>query len=209
MRAIWIIIPGQAFDKGKTRLAPVLDAQARRRFSRDCLIHVVGTARRVVRAQQIIVVSRAAEVLGLARRLGVRALREAGRGLNSAVTEASNFAARQGACATLVLHADLPGIRVQDVSVLVLKLARHAGVVLAPDTLREGSNALGMRPAGRIRYAFGPGSFARHCSQARQARAGLRIVALPGLAQDIDTPENYQEFLKNQRVIRERSFGKN
>ena len=191
MRAIWIIVPGQGFDKGKTRLAPVLDAQARRRFSRDCLIHVVRTARRAVPAGRIVVVSRAAEVLGLARRLGVRALRESGRGLNNAVSQASAFAARHGAAGTLVLHADLPGLKVQEVAGLVMRIARHAGVVLAPDALREGSNALGVRPTGRIRYCFGPGSFGKHRAQ---ARARLRIITSPGLAQDVDTPENYRQF---------------
>ena len=203
MRPIWIIIPGQGFDKGKTRLAPVLDAQARRSFSRDCLIHVVRTARQVVPAGWIVVVSRAAEVLGLARRLGVCALRESGRGLNRAVTEASDFALRQGAAGTLVLHADLPAIRAQEVAGMLKMLARHPGVVLAPDALREGSNALGMRPAGKIAYGFGPGSFAAHCSQARRARARLRIIELPGLAHDIDTPENFQAFVSLTKLSKE------
>jgi len=194
MRAIWIIIPGQAFDKGKTRLAPVLDAQARRRFSRDSLVHVVRTARRVVPPRRIVVVSRAAEVLGLARRLGVRALRESGRGLNRAVTEASAFATQNGAAGTLVLHADLPALTVREAAGLVMKIARHAGVVLAPDELREGSNALGMRPAGKIRYRFGPGSFGKHRALTRQAHAQLRLVLSPGLARDVDTPENYRQF---------------
>ena len=194
MRPIWIIIPGQAFGKGKTRLAPVLDAQSRRRFSRDSLVHVVRTARRVVHAQHIIVVSRAAEVLGLAKHLGVRALRESGRGLNSAVTQASAFAARRGAAGTLVLHADLPNLCEDEVGGMVMSIAKHVGVVLAPDQLREGSNALGMRPAGKIHYCFGPGSFARHRSQARQERTRLQVVISPGLAQDVDTPENYRQF---------------
>lgn len=194
MNALWIIIPAQAFDKGKTRLAPLLDAQARRRFSRDSLIHVVRTARRVVPARRIVVVSRAGEVLGLARRLGARALQESGRGLNRAVTEASDFVVRKGATGTLVLHADLPGLKVQEVADLVRGIARHAGVVLAPNQLREGSNALGVRRAGKIRYCFGPGSFAQHRSQARLARLHLRVVSSPGLAQDVDTPENYRQF---------------
>ena len=195
MRSIWVIIPGQAFDKGKTRLAPVLDAQSRRRFSRDSMAHVVRTARRVVHARHIIVVSRASEVLGLARHLGVRALRETGRGLNRAVTQASVFAARRGAAGTLVLHADLPDLGVQDVAGLVMRLDKHLGVVLAQDQLRVGSNALGMRPAGKIRYCFGPGSFDLHRSQARQARVQLRVVHSPGLAQDVDTPENFRQFV--------------
>ena len=194
MRSIWIIIPAQSFDRGKTRLAPVLDASARRRFSRDCLVHLVRTARRVVSARRIVVVSRAAQVLGLARRLGVRALHESSRGLNAAATDAEAFATIRGAQATLVLHADLPGLGANDVRALMAKLARHDGVVLAPDELRDGSNALGLRPPGAIPFCFGPGSFNKHRSQARHERLSIRIVDSPGLARDIDTPENYRVF---------------
>ncbi|MSQ50836.1 MAG: 2-phospho-L-lactate guanylyltransferase [Betaproteobacteria bacterium] len=200
MRPLWIIIPGQAFNKGKTRLTPVLDATERHRFSRECLIHVVRTARRVILAHRIVVVSRGAEVLGLARRLGVRALLESGRGLNNAVADASAFAAMRGAAATLVLHADLPRIEIHDVIALRAKLVRHEGVVLAPDQLLDGSNALGLRPPGAIRYRFGQGSFNRHRSLARGARLRIRIVSSPGLALDIDTPENYQMYSNSYKV---------
>ncbi|MFM9970552.1 MAG: 2-phospho-L-lactate guanylyltransferase [Burkholderiales bacterium] len=199
MRPLWIIIPAQSFDRSKTRLAPLLDQSARRQFSRDCLIHVVRTARMAVLATRIVVVSRAAEALGLARRLGVQALRERGRGLNQAVTDASAFAQQRGAAATLVLHADLPDIAIRDILALRAKLSQHKGVVLAPDSLREGSNALGLRPPGAIRYHFGKNSFGKHSSNARGARRCLLIVDSPGLAGDIDTPENYLQFLNGKR----------
>ena len=188
MQPIWIIIPGQAFDKGKTRLSPLLDAPAREQFSRQCLRHVVRTARHVVSARRIIVVSRSANVLGMAKHMGVVALRERGGGLNNAVTQASAYAIRRGAAGTLVLHADLPLIGAREISGLVTMLARHLGVVLAPDAAHQGSNALGVRPAGSIRYCFGPGSFAKHRSQAHTASLQLRLVDSPGLAHDVDTP---------------------
>jgi 2-phospho-L-lactate guanylyltransferase len=194
MHPIWIIIPAQSFDKSKTRLAPVLDLPARARFSRACLAHVVRTARGLVSARRIVVVSRAAEVLGLAQRLGVHALQESGGGLNKAVTEASAFARRRGAMATLVLHADLPGIRTKDVRMLLSAITRHKGVVLAPDEAREGSNALGLRPPGAIPYRFGLDSFHRHCAEARSARRFVHIINEMGLARDIDTPENFRVF---------------
>lgn len=198
MRSVWIIVPGQGFDRGKTRLAPVLDVGERRQFSRDCLRHVVRVARQVVPAGRIVVVSGAAEVLGLAQRLGVRALKETQSGLNAAATQASVFAASRGADAVLVLHGDLPGITVQEVSRLVAALSRNNGVVLAPDEAREGSNALGMRPPGAIPYRFGSGSFNRHRAAARSARRIVRIVNALGLARDIDTPENFRAFSKGR-----------
>lgn len=194
MRSTWVVIPGQAFDRGKTRLAAVLSAAERRQFSRACLSHVVRTARRVVPPRRIVVVSRAAEVLGLARRLGVMAQRESGGGLNKAVAQGSRYAAARGASAVIALHGDLPAVSVQDVRMMVAVLDRNPGVVLAPDEAGEGSNALGMRPPGKIAYRFGAGSFGRHRAEARRRRARLRIVRSPGLARDVDTPENYRQF---------------
>jgi len=194
--SLWAVIPGQSFDRSKTRLSPVLGPAERKRFSRACLIHVVRTARRAFPARQIVVVSAAAEVLGLAKRLGVVALREAGAGLNKAVAQASRYAEGLGAKGVVAIHGDLPGLKLQELKALRGKLVRHQGVVLAPDEDCEGSNALGMRPAGKIRYRFGAGSFKSHCSETRRARARLKIIRSPGLERDIDTPENYGRFLK-------------
>jgi len=209
-RTIWIVVPGQAFDRGKTRLSPVLDAAARRAFSRDCFAHVVRTARGVAGPGRVLVVSRAAEVLGLARRQGVQALRETGRGLNTAVTQATRFAAQHGAGGVLVVHGDLPGVTMSELARLAFALAKYPGVVIAPDeglagdgpreregiaaSREAGTNALGVCPAGRIRFRFGAGSFEKHRSEARQARLRLQILRSPGLAQDVDTPDNYRRF---------------
>lgn len=192
--SLWVIIPGQSFDRSKTRLSPVLGPAERKRFSRACLIHVVQTARRIFPARQIVVVSAAAEVLGLAKRLGVIALRETGAGLNKAVSQASRYAQGRGAKGVIAIHGDLPGLKLEELKALRGNLMRHQGVVLAPDEACEGSNALAMRPAGKIRYRFGPGSFKKHCAETRRARARLKIIRLPGLARDIDTPENYGQF---------------
>jgi 2-phospho-L-lactate guanylyltransferase len=71
-------------------------------------------------------------------------------------------------------------------------------VVVAPDHRRQGTNALLVCPAGLIEYAFGPGSFQKHCERARQVGARLEIIELPSLALDVDVPEDLdlvsQEF---------------
>jgi 2-phospho-L-lactate guanylyltransferase (CobY/MobA/RfbA family) len=46
-----------------------------------------------------------------------------------------------------------------------------------------------------IPYAYGPGSFQRHCNSARAAGARLEIYRIPSLALDLDLPEDL-ELLK-------------
>jgi 2-phospho-L-lactate guanylyltransferase (CobY/MobA/RfbA family) len=41
-----------------------------------------------------------------------------------------------------------------------------------------------------IEYRFGEGSFALHCAQAQAAGARLVVHSAPGLALDIDLPED-------------------
>ena len=193
-RRLWIIIPSQAPERGKTRLAAILGAAERRAFSRACLRHVVKIARHVAGARRTLVVSRAGEVLGLARRLGVRALTEKRPGLNAAVRQAMEFAKCKGAAGIVVLHAYLPQLSMKDVACVMGAIARQRGVALGPDRELTGTNALGLRFPGRFRFQFGPGSFDKHCSEARQLRARLRVVQRPGLAADVDTPGDYIGF---------------
>ncbi len=68
--------------------------------------------------------------------------------------------------------------------------------VIAPDRRREGTNALLLRPPGALAYHFGPDSFARHCQEARQRGLRLEVCERPGLALDIDLPEDL-EYLRD------------
>jgi 2-phospho-L-lactate guanylyltransferase len=198
----WIIIPAQAFDRGKTRLASALGPAERRAFSRASLRHVTSMARQVAGARRTLVVSRSGEVMGLARRLGVLATPEREPGLNGALRGAVWFARRRGATGIVVLHADLPEIESSELRGLLRSLARHRGVVIAPDRDREGTNALGLRPPGKFTYRFGAGSFDKHRAEARRRRRRVRVIESPGLARDVDTPEQYRHYAESAPALR-------
>ncbi len=199
---LWIVVPAQAFDRGKSRLASVLDAPGRRKFSRECFRRVVGLARHLAGPTHTLVVSRAAEVLGLARRLGVRTVREGRPGLNSAVLQAAGFAKPRGARGMVVLHSDLPLLNASDVRSVFRAMTRHRGAVLAPDRDHEGTNALGLRPLRKFRFQFGPDSFDKHRSEARRWRIQARVLENAGIAQDIDTPEQYRRYAASAPALR-------
>jgi len=199
----WIIIPSRAPGRGKSRLAPLLDQDQRRAASRAWLRHVVALARQAAGAQRTVVVSRSGEVLGLARRMGVRPLRERGgaqgAGLNPAVHQATQFAQQRGARAIAVLHADLPELHVADIGCLLRSLVQP-GIALAPDRDLQGTNALALRPAPRsnfdFKFRFGVSSFDRHRAEARRHRIRVRVIVRPGLARDVDTPAHYEALAR-------------
>ncbi len=47
-------------------------------------------------------------------------------------------------------------------------------------------------PPGLIKYDYGPGSFERHCKQAKNAGARLEVCERGSVALDIDLPEDLE-----------------
>jgi 2-phospho-L-lactate/phosphoenolpyruvate guanylyltransferase len=192
----WIVIPSASFARSKSRLAPILAPAERQAFSRDCLRHVLRAARRAAGARRTLVVSRSAEALGLARRSGGIALIERRANLNGSLHQAAEFARRRGARGVLVVHSDLPGLNARELARVMAPLRRRRGVALAPDRENSGTNALAIRIGERFSFRFGPRSFAMHLSEARRRRLHAWIVAAAGLAEDIDTPQDYRRLAK-------------
>ncbi len=71
-----------------------------------------------------------------------------------------------------------------------------ASVAIAPDRLGTGTNGLALAPPGVIGFRFGTGSFAAHRAEAQAAGVEPAIVARPGLAFDLDTPEDLARWLE-------------
>ncbi|MCS6843563.1 MAG: TIGR03618 family F420-dependent PPOX class oxidoreductase [Caldilineales bacterium] len=123
--------------------------------------------------------------------------------LNAALEQATAFAAARGASAVLILPADLPLLTLADVERLWRAsqlLYAPAAVVVAPDGQEQGTNALLVRPPGALRYAFGPGSFQRHCAQARERGLACHIVRSPRLGLDVDLPADLAQWLAIERA---------
>ena len=72
-------------------------------------------------------------------------------------------------------------------------------ITLIPSRDWTGTNGVVFIPPTRIAMEYGEGSFRRHLSKA--SAAGLRsdVMDLPGVAFDIDTPDDLQAFLEAPR----------
>ena len=64
------------------------------------------------------------------------------------------------------------------------------GVTIVPDRHGTGTNALVLAPPAVMEPSFGPGSCARHAALARAAGVRVRVVEVPSLAFDVDTPDD-------------------
>lgn len=182
---VWAVLPVKPAEEGKSRLAGVLPPPRRIRLNRKLFRHTLGAVCSVFAPERVIIVSRDAALLGIAAAAGAQALTEHGCELNDALTQALQLPAPEDSL--LAISTDLPTLGPDDLQAM---LAAPGQVVLAPDRAGRGTNALLMRPAGCIPFSFGEDSLARH-QQAAEARGlEVSIISRPGLAFDLDLPED-------------------
>lgn len=189
--SLWAIVPVKPLRRGKSRLAGVLSEEERTFLNFSMLSHTLKILSEVPEIEQTLVISRDPSALALAREYNARTVHESGAPhLNAALRRATVVAKIYATSGVLILPADLPLLNVSDVQVLLDRVKKPPVVVITPDRHRDGTNALLVSPAGFIDYAFGPGSFQRHCERAQQAGARLEVAELPSLGLDLDLPED-------------------
>ncbi len=182
------MIPHRGLEASKTRLAPVLGAEEREALAARLLARVLEMARLV--ADDVVVITPSTSLAGIVTEAGARLEVQRGMGLNEGLDEARQDAIAAGVETLLVLHGDLPNLRADEIRQLLTACPAPRGVAVAPDRRETGTNGLCLRPPGGIGFAFGVGSFARHLSEADAAGLPVAVVRAPGLAFDLDTPED-------------------
>lgn len=182
-----VLVPVKAFAQAKARLAVSIAPAKRAELARSMAEHVLAAARPL----PVAVVCDDAEVAQWARAHGAIVLPEPGRGLNGAVEAGVERISRAGASEVIVAHADLP------LAHGMAHLSGWDGVTLVPDRRSDGTNVICLpASAGPLfRFAYGPGSFARHCAEAKHLGFPLRVMREPDLAWDVDVPSDIPEGL--------------
>jgi 2-phospho-L-lactate guanylyltransferase len=183
---------------GKTRLSPVLGNEAREALLRGIANRVVAAAVDSDLIETVLVVSPDEETLAWATGMGPVVVAvpqpEDRLGLNGAIDAGREWALDRRASAVMSLFADLPLIVAADLRGLV---ARTEPLVLGPDRRGEGTNALLLRLGGRgseFTFAFGEGSLAKHLEEARRLGLKAAVHDVPGIAFDLDTPDDWSFF---------------
>jgi 2-phospho-L-lactate guanylyltransferase len=190
----WAIIPVKAFALGKSRLAPVLDDEPRAALNRTLFGAVLDATLGVFRPDRIVVATSDNTLPDLMRQQGIHVVEDSGSGLNAALGSACRYAIEYGAHAVAATAADLPLISVDDIATLMAGLDGEAHCVIAPDRHDKGTNALAMTPPDPDFFRFGPDSFHAHTEAAATRGMRLHVLRRPGLAHDLDTPDDYRAY---------------
>jgi 2-phospho-L-lactate guanylyltransferase len=198
------VIPVKPLTSALGRLGRILDAPERRALQAAMLEDVLGACREASALAAVLVVSSDPEAGEIARALGATVLSDhrPPQGMNAAVEIGLGGAEALGADAALVLTADLPLARGADLDTLRARLAGTTGVVLSPSLDGTGTNAMLLAPPRALRPELGIGSLARHLAQAERLGVGVEIVPRPGLALDVDTPEDLARLCEREGASR-------
>lgn len=193
----WAILPIKPFDLAKTRLAMALSPSERASLAERWYRHVLGAAQATREIDDVMVISRDARALAIAREMDAYTARErlpddGAPSLNAALTQATERALHvvRSLDAVLLLPADLPLLQSADLAAMVALAGRGAAVVIAPDGKGDGTNAMLVRPPAMFPYMYGVGSFARHTAAAWAAGARVEVYRSERLMLDIDVPRD-------------------
>lgn len=191
--AVWAVLPVKPLRGALRRLTPALEAPVRRELQIAMLTDVLVACAGAERLAGLLVVTSDPQAAELATRLaGARVVpdHDPPRSMNAAVARGLAAVAASGAGAALVLTADLPLARPDDLDAVVAAAPQGPAATIAPSADGTGTNALLLRPPLAFATQLGPDSLARHREAA--ARAGLALALCPrsGLALDIDTPRD-------------------
>jgi 2-phospho-L-lactate guanylyltransferase len=189
-------VPVKDLVNAKRRLLRVLGAEERMALARAMLSDVLR-AFQPTGIDVVWVVTRDGEVAAIARALGAEVLVEAdNRGHSTAVALAQARARQAGARLFATVPGDVPAVTAAELRTLIETGAGHPRrVVFAPSRSGLGTNGVALAPPDAMPLTFGEPSFENHLAAARERGFTPHVVTLPGLALDVDDPDDLQALV--------------
>jgi FO synthase len=204
---MWAIVPIKGLAAAKQRLAPMLGPAERQALFRAMIEDVLAALGQVPALDGVAVITADPEAAALAARHGARVLHEdAVRGHSAAVTAAAGALAAEGVASILTLPGDVPLVTADEIGRV---LAEHGGapaVTIVPSRDGQGSNCLACSPPAVLPFGFGEKSFPRHLAAAERHAIAPRVLRLPGLGLDIDTPVDLEALMERPGASRAQAY---
>lgn len=199
MRApgLWAVMPVKNVENAKQRLAPALSPDERQGLFRAMVEDVLATLAKAKGLAGILMVTRDPDAIRLAERYGARTLTEpANAGHTAASTLGAQTLAGEGAVGMIQIPGDLPMLTAADIEAVIDAHGPAPAITIAPSGDELGSNAVACSPPDLLPLRFGDNSFVPHVERAKALGVIPAIVKRPGLALDIDTPDDLRAFLE-------------
>jgi len=193
-----VLLPVKDFTDAKHRLAPRLNPGQRAGLARAMLADVLDALSAAAEPSRIIVYTASETVVRTVRPFGFQIVRETHVSGHSAAVNSMLPKLTAHSERILVIASDLPHLKPNEID---HALTVHCPTIaIIPSRDGAGTNGLVMTPPAAITADYGAGSFQRHRDAAIAAGWTPMTLEMPGVAFDIDTPEDLNFFLAAPRV---------
>lgn len=188
-----ILVPVKNLAHAKQRLASVMD-QATRTLLAQAMLHDVLLAIASWGKWPCTVVSSDLYACDLAAHFRIETIPDPENpGETGAIEMATRVCTERGCSFTLVLPADIPLLRPEELDEIV-KHAPARGSLLVPASDGRGTNAAYVSPPDLFPLQFGNDSFTPHLAAARATHLPCVVIELPGVAVDVDRPDDLYQL---------------
>jgi 2-phospho-L-lactate guanylyltransferase len=192
---LWAVVPIKELERAKERLAPLLPPERRRALMLAMFEDVLTALAATPGLAGLAVVTVDPAASRLATRYGARLIETGARdGHTGAVTAAAMLLAEEGRAGMLTLPGDIPLVVPAEIKSLVAAHRPAPAFTIAPSRDELGSNAVVCSPPNAVPLRFGEDSFFPHLRAAESRGICPTVLRLPGIALDVDTPEDLAAF---------------
>jgi len=200
---LWAVVPVKERVSAKERLAPILRPEARQALALAMLEDVLTAVTAARGIAGLLVVTVDADAGRLAASFGAR-LTEAGArdGHTGAVSAAARLLAAEGRAGMLTLPGDIPLVTPAEIACVLAAHPPAPSFTIVPSHDERGSNAIACSPPDVAPLRFGENSFYPHLQTAEVCGIRPNLLRLPGIALDIDNPEDVVSFMRTPSLTR-------
>jgi 2-phospho-L-lactate guanylyltransferase len=196
MNDIWAALPVKEFTGAKQRLSSLLTPTQREALAEtmleDVLSALAGTS-----LAGIIVNTLDPRASALAQRYGARVITDEARsGHTGAVAAIAHLLTREGRTGMLAIPGDIPRVTAAEIDAVIAARTPAPSFTISPAHDEQGSNAVLCCPPEVMPLRFGDNSYFPHLDAARGRGLVPTIIPQPGVALDIDHPEDLRTFLR-------------
>jgi 2-phospho-L-lactate guanylyltransferase len=208
-----ILVPVKNLVDAKQRLSSILSPEERFALARAMCEDVLQTLARWQSRPGVAVVTSDSFARDLATRFKFEIVTDYNSGETSAIDMATAFCRERGEESTMVVPADIPLIDSSELQKIV-DSAPSGGAVLVPDAAGRGTNAAWRSPSDLFPLRFGNDSFLPHLAAAKATGLPCVVLELPGIARDVDRPEDLRELAaasgdrRSQKLVRSWNFSR-
>ena len=204
---LWAVVPVKERDRAKERLAPLLAPEMRQSLALAMLRDVLAALANAEGLAGLMVVTIDPAAGRMARHYGARLIEDGARdGHTGAVAVAARLLMAEGRAGMLTLPGDIPLVTADEIGRLVAAHCPAPSFTIVPSHDEGGSNAVLLSPPDAVPLRFGIDSFYPHLRAAEALGIRPTVLRLPGIALDIDNPEDLAAFARQPSSTHTRAF---